>query len=422
MIQVLSGSSPSSIAAGTTYTNLLGGLRETLPTIPVGDVVPVGCRLRNIFFRLSAAPGTSESRTFTVLVNEIATAAVVTIANADTFGMYVGADLILQTGDYVHLQCDESAGAMTAGFSRYGYEIETVGTTTCVFFGNSAAALNSYPMKFGGVLNQIAKWDRDIDGGPYDEINVMPIDGIVSGYRLRLKRGLPVGFLSGTFTIYKSTDIGATWVAQDGTGGTPDTRLILSGAATESQDSASFSLLVQRGDLLYMQWDCVDADGAQWGCSMATLFTSSVAGQWPYCGEPSTLSGSTTSYNAIFAPHSFGWSGTDGGRQMSEGGVNNFSLAKFILYLHDSPGTGDTRIFETYLDGTPQDLAITLSNSDQLGEDVIHRVPVAFGDTFGIKATATGSPVTSKISWGYVIGQPPVIGPYMVHHFPRETP
>jgi len=372
------------------------------------------------------------------MVNGTATAATITIADDETYGAFLTPDLSLAAGDYVHLKCEEFGGPAVAGFVRYGYEVETTGSTQAVFFGNGTGALNSYPVKFGGVLNQIAQWVRDIDGGPGDCINVLPIAGTVTGYRVRITRGLPVGFLTGRFTIYKSTDDGATFVAQNGSGGTTDTRLTLTTAAIYSQASASFSLSVARGDLLYMRWDADDADGAQWGCSVGVTFISSVADQWPYCGEPLPISGNSAQYNAIFAPNSFAWSGSDTGRVQSEGGYSDFSLAKFILYRHTAPGAGDTSTFETYLNGAPQTLAVTLSDSDQIAEDLIHAVPVVFGDTFGIKLTQTGTPSSSKVSWGFIQdtstapsgggeipGDLPIlgeIGPYMVHHWPREIP
>jgi len=439
MIQVVSGSSPSAIGSGTTYSNLLGGLREGISTVPVGDVVPIACTIRNIFLHISAAPGTGASRTFTLMVNDVDTAASFVIADDATFGSFQSPDLSLVAGDWVALRCDEAGGAVSAGFARFSYEVETVGATQAVFFGNGAGALNSYPVKFGGVLAQIAPWSRDIDGAPSSCTNVMPINGTVTGYRIRLRRGLPAGFLSGLFTIYKSTDTGATFVAQNGSGGTPDTRLTLTAAANLSQASTSFSLPVSRGDLLYTRWDCGDADGAQWACSMGVTFTSSVANQWPYCGQVSTLTSSPPgTYAPIFSPRLTGFDSADNGASQSEGGYAHFALSDFILYAENAPGTGDSRTFETTLDTVPQLLAVTVSDSAKIAEDLIHDVQIDFGNTFGLKATQSGSPSSGNISWGFIQdtsdadsgggeipGDLPIlgeIGPYMVHHWPREIP
>ena len=456
MIQVVSGSTPASIGSGVQYTNLLGGLRQTIATVPVGDIVPIACTLRNIFLRISVAPGVGASRVFTLMIGGSPTGATITIADDQTFGAFLSPDISLVADSYVHLKCEEFGGPATAGFIRYSYEVETDGATTAVFFGNGAGAINSYPTKFGGVLNQIAPWGRDIDGYPGDCINVMPIDGTITGYRLRFARGLPnkihaepckhdnpPGILEGTFTIYKSTDGGASFIPQIGPI-YPETRLERFCPSSWWEhgdiDGVAFSLPVSRGDLLYMRWDNMWAGSAQWGVSVGVTFESSVANQWPYCGEPTSLSGGggSAEYNAIFAPHSFGWSGTQAGRIVSEGGVSDFSLSDFILYLHTSPGAGDTRVFETMLNGTPQTLAVTLSDSDQIAEDLINNVPIVYGDLFGLKMSTTGSPAASKVSWGFIQdtstatggggeipGDLPIlgeIGPYMVHHWPREIP
>ncbi len=433
MIQVVSGSSSGTIVAGVSYTSLLAGLLQASAVENVGEVIPIACTLRNSFIVLSAAPGIGNSRRFTLRVNYTDTAFVITIADDQTFGAFTTPDLSLSVGDFVTLKC-ESFGSPGGGFSRYGYEVETASSTQAVFFGRGGP-LNSYAVRYFGVLSQISASERDIDGGPGDCTNVVPIDGTITGYRIRVRENLSgTQYLSGRFTIYKSTDTGATFVAQNGSGGTPDTRLTLTNVLTTTQAVASFSLPVSRGDLLYLRWDTVSAPG-QWGIAISTLFTSSEADQWPYCGQGAPVTGTIDIYNAIFS-NSFGWAG-ESGRQQSYGGYTDFSLARMIVYMDTPPGAGDSRAFITRLNGADQTLAVTLSDADQIAEDVIHTVPIIFLDEFGLKMDATGSPGTSKTSWGFVQGTSsggggggipgdvPVlgeIGPYMVHHWPREIP
>jgi len=437
VIQVVSGSSPANLGATTVYTPLLGGFAGT-SVLRAEDVIPRPCSVRNIFLHISTAPGLGATRTFTVLVNGAPTSVIWIIADDNTFGAFTGGDLDLAEGDIVEVKCNASGGPVDTGINRWGYELETAGDTTCLFFGSTGSGLNSYPTKFGGVLAQIAGWGRDIDGAPAQCTNVMPIAGTVTGYRGYFRRGLPAGFLSGTFTIYKSTDDGLTFIAQDGSGGTPDTRMTLVAIVNGSQQAVSFSLPVSRRDLLYMRWDVDDADGAQWGCHMGVTFTSSEPNQWPYCGQANGgFSTSGDKYGPIFQPSPFAGENNADDRASSEGGYSSFSLARGIFYAPVVPGAGNSRILTVHKAGVDQSLSMTLSDTDHIAEDLINTVAIEFGEAFGLHHTPVSGPAGSDISWGFVQdtsdvepggeipGDLPIlgeIGPYMVHHWPREIP
>lgn len=408
MLQIMSGSSPGPIIAGSTsYTCLLGGFHSSFgDEESILDVVGIACTVRNIFLNLDIAPGLGAGWTFTVRVNQVDTAVVITILDLNTFGSYTGPDLDLAVGNVVSVRIDPIGVPASTVFNHFSYELENGDSTQAIFFGaSSAGTINTSTPRFSGVLNHLSQWERVVDGAPETVWNINPLDGVINGYRLVFTRGLPNGaVLSCTFTIYKSTDNGATFVAQDGSGGTPDTRLVAAGVGHLSQQAVTFSLPTSRGDLLYMRSDVGSTGLAQWSVGTCLFFVSSEANHFPICGNSNgTMNRTIPQYVPIFDPQSVTYGNVETGDHISDAGYTDFSLGREIVRVSTPPGAGNSWDFITRLNGISQTLQVNISgDTDTVGEDVIHSVPLTFGDTFGLQNVPTSSPIAARSIWGYV--------------------
>lgn len=408
MIQVMAGSSPTAIVGPptTSYTSLLTGGGNTALERGNFDVIGVACRLRNIFVRISAAPGVGNTRTATLRVNEADTAVTFTIAGLDTFGSYTAGDLSLSVGDIVSLKWTGTGTPPSAGLSHISYEIETPDPYMALYFGGDGTILYADPY-FCGVF-QHGGLDRVIDGGPGTVWNVVALTGQITGYRILLTDDVfNLGVYDFTFTIYKSTDHGVTFVAQDGSGGTPDTRLHAVGGGlgphVNAQHTTSFQLQVTRGDLIYLRIDRgVTGDPFTKHCAYCFTFLSSEAYAWPLNGNSvGNMSTTQTQYAPIWDGRSVVWEVTEAGRATSEAGYTPVTMGREIVWMTVEPGVGESRDFLSRRNGADQSLHILLSDLERWGEDNVHSFPLVFGDTFGLKVDPTSAHLSFAV-WGYV--------------------
>lgn len=450
MIQVMSGSGESSIPTTfTSYAPFLGGITSFSPTMYRQlDIVGKACAVRNVYLRISSPPGVGKSWTFTVYSGLSSTGIVITIADLDTSGTYNGPDLDLSYHSAVTLQAIPNGGPASTGLSAFSYEIETAGDTQCLLFG-STGGFNSVSPRYSGVLNHLGAGARAADGGPDSIWNVVPIDGTIEGFHLYVARGLPnscepfpcetcadrPGILEGSWTLYKSTDNGGSFSSQFlFTRACPNPLLQQNVHAI-----TGLSIPVSRGDIVFMQADISFAGFAQWSGASCISFISSEAHKWPICGQSNgTASNSATRYVPLFDPRPVTYSSSESG-VVSTAGRSPVSLGNMIVVLSTPPGSGNSRQFTTRVNGADTALQCTIADGDVVGENVIDAAPTVDGDEFCLQLIPTSSPALSRVIWAYTqdtsdvvsggeseipgdLPQVGVIGPYMVHHWPREIP
>ena len=141
------GSSVNAIAGSTAYVAIGGG---TVPSTTEANVAhPIQSKdtfatlytITTLTVRLTAAPGSGKTRTITIFVNGLASAATLTISDLATTGTWTGT-LTIATGDRVSV---ETRGAGTPATARVqwgiAYRSAIVGAYT--ISGGSYAALNN---------------------------------------------------------------------------------------------------------------------------------------------------------------------------------------------------------------------------------------------------------------------------------------
>lgn len=112
----------SSVTTGTTegYIPFNSSTGPSGTDIPRRCVFPTGGVIDEFRVRLSAAPGTTTSRTFTLYKNGAPTGLTVTLGSGDTTGTASGTSVSFSAGEYGNIRCEHTAGTPATSFISIG--------------------------------------------------------------------------------------------------------------------------------------------------------------------------------------------------------------------------------------------------------------------------------------------------------------
>src|SRR3990167_620465 len=209
----------------TNYTNLFSeydsGAGWVFTEASMRAPWPCAGVLRNLGIWRDPAPGTGESVTITLRVNGAATALVCVLSGTNQSAVTTGTDISVVLGDLITVSYVTSASPAALNHPEIisiefegsvaresGYAIATTGAITGT--------------KYDGVFRGPSNWSNS-DGLNHRDVVAVP--GALTGFWADFETA-PGSGKSITFTIRKNG------VDQDGSGGTPDTRLTISDSAT----------------------------------------------------------------------------------------------------------------------------------------------------------------------------------------------
>lgn len=395
-ISTYEGKVNGGIGGGTTYFSMFGGDSEVETRTQILWLEP-GV-FRNFRVRLTATPTAASTVTVTLRINETSALMTLVFNPGDLDLSYTASDISISANDRLDIQTINTGSG--GGSPSWTWEFEPTSGSKSVYGSVFHNGSGSTPLYFGalrGFHGQGATRDA--------VVGVIPCAGTITANGVCLD-GAPGG--SHVFTLYKSTDNGSTWIAQDGSGGTPDTRVTLSGSRT---GSSTFSLSVSAGDLIYEQYDRVSggAINVYGGCSVT--FNPSVAGQFIVPGlSRLQLDTGTTQFFA-------GAGGITGGTT-SVGGqsvatpITSIVLSNFRNWLSASPGSSKSHTAAFTIDesttvaaGSP---TITVTGSSTTGTDGSNQLGLTNGHTFTLKSVPAGTPAAAYMAWACV-GVPGVV-------------
>jgi hypothetical protein len=354
----------------------------------------------NLKITIAPAPGVGNSRIYTVWQGNgegaaSSTAFAVTISGTNTEGTIAAPLAVLQND---HLQLRASITGTPGALSAFNSVVEFQGTnaansgySTRTVQPNSAAVSYTNPfveaIQTSGVAFATA--------GP--ATMTMPIGGTVNGYAMR----------------YANSDFGTgrgyegAWykngTKQDGSGGTPDTRLsILSGATPSFSDDTAFSLAYAQGDTVYFELTPI---GSPIGSTLALAvsFTPDTPGESIWGGM--TAAGphqSSTSYVRMNGSASEFPNWQTAETILQQNIVTDATLVIDRLYvrLSTAPGSGKSYAFDGRLNGASPGgtLAVTISDAATTGSDLTNAVSVSAGsDLVGLRAVPTSAPAATSV-------------------------
>jgi hypothetical protein len=380
---------------GAVYFHPLTPTQKTWGTVSTSGTIelPAAGTIRNLAVRLLSALGGGDAITVRFDVNGSASALTATVTDPATTAADTVNSLSLNAGDTLAL-VRTGSGLPAAGSAMVSYEWEpTVANTSIYGFGGQTDTIGTSTHRDGLLDGGGNTWDELAD----DIKTLVALSGTVTALRVVLSAAPSFGN-SRTFTIYKNG------TAQDGAGGTPDTRLTISDAATSG--AVAFSLAIAAGDYLWIETSHTGAPAAVRACGSVAL-VSSTGGQW-HVGA--VLASPTDAVSTLYIGSSgrsdggvTTWDATETNRQHI-GGVTGFYLGGMIGRLSAAPGVGKSVAYT--LRKNAADTVQALSFADANTSASTAGDPVQFTaqtDLLAVKEVPTGAPTVGgsfpKLAW-----------------------
>lgn len=348
--------------------------------------------LRNLLIRLSAAPGTGVSATYTLRINGVDTALSVTISGTNTEGSDQADDIAVTAGDLISLRRTTSGGTPTT--TEHWGSIEFEGATGESGYGVACNIVNSDTLaNYNGVFTGLTQYQTAITS---QMRSLVAAAGAITRYDIKVNSNPGIGG-SGRgyiFALYKNG------VKQDGSGGTVDTRVSV--LETNTVGSASFNLSVSPGDTVYQECTPTGAPAPNavrvaWGVK----FTATTDGESQFCGSNLGNPDVTlTEYQALSSAVAWDTEASTEGI----GGITSFGLKGFQMILQNAPGGGKSRTFTLRRNqATPANTPnIAISGVGTTGSDLVNSIAIEFGDEYAVQAVPSGSPADSSALWSFI--------------------
>jgi hypothetical protein len=323
-------------------------------------------QLSNLVVRVSAAPGVGKSWTYTFWKNGVATALAVTISDAATDGRST-AVVSIAPGDTGYWARTFTGVGPTSHSPKLTFEFIHADDYVSGYSG-LYDALGASPGRFGPLSPQSQR----------EEFNVIPIAGSLTALDYVLETA-PGSGKSRLLTLYKNN------VAQDGSGGTPDTRVTIADLATTGSWSGTVALVP--GDYIDLR-DVATSSPANSAVSISSTFTATTDGESIVPGT--IIPVAPTEY---FAPEeqSIGagdHSATEGDVEVL-GGISSFELSDWYGRWSAS-GYGGTHAYNTRLNnatpGSPLNLGFTAAALTDA--DTTDSMSVVDGDVWSVQVTS----------------------------------
>jgi hypothetical protein len=352
---------------------------------------PTGGTLGKMFVWLDATPASGTTKVFTLYINGSPTACVVTINDTGPSGQYTGAAVAINSGDYVYIAYTHTGTPGSSAAATISFEFTGTSASTSVYCGGAIPLTSTTP-----------RWFECFN--PSDFINTTALiqsNCVVSAPGTITAMYFSIGAAAGTTGSYKVT-IYKNGTAQDGTGGTPDTRITITNVITRVDSSAAFSLPVVAGDLLVIQCDGISTPSSKTG-ALALRFVATNDGEsnlsFALPSFPSSVG--ATSYNTK-RYGSLSWNAVTA-REIYI--AAKFKLQNFYMYFTVAPGATKSRTFVSVNNGSTGANTITVADANTTGSDLTHKETyAAAGDRFAVQESAVANTPTASLgSMGFTM-------------------
>ncbi len=334
--------------------------------------MPAAGSFANLAIKLTVAPGGVTSRTFTLFKNGSSTAVTLTITGAATTGSDITNSASYSAGDTLELRT--SVSGSPAGSAWYFSVSFTPTTPDVSVYGWSASNLiaNAFVQPFNG--------SGFVGTTQFAGTTVVSAPGSITDMRWRLGTA-PGGVTSRTATLFKNN------VAQDGTGGTPDTRVTITGASTTG--NASFSLTVAAGDQITCKHTVSGSPaGATWNTG-TIAFLATFPNDYQFCHEI-TGSNTSTKFNAPVG-QAIAESATETDQDRI-GGITSISIGGMYVVASGAPSAGKSWTYTLRVNGSDTGLSVTIADAATTGNASASPITITSTDTWCIKVTNVGAP------------------------------
>ena len=344
--------------------------------------------IQNLSLRVTNSPGSGKSYLLTLRIGGVDTGLTLTLADTNTTATSNDVSVLVAPGDLLTVSSVPSGTPAGWGQDDLGWEFIATNARESTYI-NSNQTQNTTSTLRNGVFSDLGSvWTATAA----NVTNVVPIAGSLTQGYVQLDSSPGAG-KSYTFQFYKNGTL------QDGTGGTVDTRIVISDSATSG--NLSYNLALNPGDTVYTE--CVPA-GTPTGraASYSYTFTAVRPQEAILCGfsnnNPSTAG---AQFNDI--EDNANWSSTEGfSINQVIGGVTTFKVGKLYILLSVAPGGATSYTFDIRVSGaSPTDTpSVTVTGAATTGNDKAQFTSVTSTDTWGIRSVPASTPASTRVSWG----------------------
>jgi hypothetical protein len=361
-------------AVNPIFNAVMAGSTQSIPS-----PVCIALTLRNWYLVIDVAPGAGKSRTYTIQKNGSNTALAITIANTATTGNITGTDVSFVAGDTCGLVVTESGTPTAATITQSAIEVDTA--TDGLYIHGYSTQADSAEEELGPLGGSNPGWT---DTGDFNRQQLIGVDGTITTLMCR-ERTAPGAGNSRTYFFKKNG------VNQDGSGGTPDTRVVISG--TDQQASAGFSLSVVAGDTISLAKSTSGSPAAStWNCgTLAFQPTNPLAYQFS-CSLSGADTTGTRFGRPMIAGRLEGFGTPEASHQFIGHGSRDMRIDGIRAALPSSPSSGKSWTWTLRKNGADTGITVTIADTNTTGSMSGSAVTITSGDLWDIEVTATNNP------------------------------
>lgn len=342
---------------------------------------PIAGTFRNAGIALVSAPGSGNTLVFTLVKNGVDTSLTITIADLATSGTDFSSSVSVTPGDLLYWRVTPVS---TPTVSEHQLTVEFWATGVGESAYGSIGLLSASQTWRTPVFGQ-GQWN--VGNGGVSNHEVIAVVGNLVGLSYNLSVA-PGGGKSYLIQLYKNGTL------QDGSGGTPDTRVTIADSATTGSWSGTLALAA--GDYVYLESVPTGTPAAaKVGAGVKFIATTdgeSVGGALVFFNLPS----SGTSY-AKASQYSVNWDATESNVLITHSGVSPFLVRGLRVRTGLNVGTGPIT-FTLRRNGGSSGITTTMTVGTNAGSDTVNSVLMSAGDTWSMEYVATGSAGAARIA------------------------
>lgn len=390
-----------SVPIGSNWTGLFGIVSVRSAEIQARCPWMTAGTFRNFRVTLDVAPGAGTSWTLTIYKNGVATAVTVTISDTAVTASDTSNSFTVVAEDYLALRWVATGAVAAPTGMRMSLEFEGDTANESGYSQVLALMSNSLSQRTGVFWpayqgSSLDTWHRTLAGSVI--ANIVPTDGSITGMAFRVSGSPGGGTKAYQCAIYKALAASpTTFVKQDGTGGTVDTRVTC--ADTTVNAAATFTLPVSTGDRVYVECEPQNTPSTLNG-GIGITFTATTDGESVMGGLlTDTLDNNVTNYLRPQSEHNANHT-TESDAEFL-GHVSTIRLSRFHFGVATAPGSGtswdaDLRRDASTPSGAP---AIEIADTDTFDSDLTHTMTVADGQEFDLRVVPTSLPTVTTATW-----------------------
>ncbi len=353
--------------------------------------------IRNLRVDLTAAPGVGKSRAVTLRRNGRSTSMTVTISDAATSGTYTAADIEFRAyAETEFVISDTNTPATSQVLLTWEEELGQAG---CSHYGAGRLRLLDGTVSTIRRINPITPIVSTSSGIPWgttsQDNGLISADGTITTLWIPYQVELDSGDVY-EFHIWLSRDLG-TFVRQDGSGGTIDTKVTLTGSAQTlgaARGIARFSLPVEIGDRVYVT-GVATADGGGLGLrAMAMIgFVANTNGQFMFQAHDDSLGTGSTTY---LHPNGEAENATESTVRQTLGTLSTgLDVVGIVADINTAPGSGKSWTIKNRKNGADGSTTCSIADTATQAQGG-GTTSYTTGDTIAVSSSPSGTPTASS--------------------------